>query len=80
MDLARNDINRVCDPLTCRVDRLMVVQKVRFRNIRVADVMDLTADERSFHMYNISCHRCPASYGQARRDSMRSVPFSPQGL
>ncbi|KAF2749156.1 anthranilate synthase-like protein component I [Sporormia fimetaria CBS 119925] len=27
VDLARNDINRVCDPLTCRVDQLMVVQK-----------------------------------------------------
>lgn len=28
VDLARNDINRVCDPLTTRVDKLMVVQKV----------------------------------------------------
>ena len=27
VDLARNDINRVCDPLTVRVDRLMVVEK-----------------------------------------------------
>ena len=27
VDLARNDINRVCNPLTTRVDRLMVVQK-----------------------------------------------------
>lgn len=27
VDLARNDINRVCDPLTTRVDKLMVVQK-----------------------------------------------------
>jgi anthranilate synthase component 1 len=27
VDLARNDVNRVCDPLTTRVDRLMVVQK-----------------------------------------------------
>ncbi|KAF2005188.1 anthranilate synthase component 1 [Amniculicola lignicola CBS 123094] len=27
VDLARNDINRVCDPLSTRVDRLMVVQK-----------------------------------------------------
>lgn len=27
VDLARNDINRVCDPLTTRVDRLMVVEK-----------------------------------------------------
>jgi anthranilate/para-aminobenzoate synthase component I len=26
--LARNDVNRVCDPLTTRVDKLMVVQKV----------------------------------------------------
>ncbi|KAF2804050.1 anthranilate synthase-like protein component I [Mytilinidion resinicola] len=27
VDLARNDVNRVCDPLSTRVDRLMVVQK-----------------------------------------------------
>ncbi|KAI0517371.1 anthranilate synthase component 1 [Xylaria bambusicola] len=27
VDLARNDINRICDPLTTRVDRLMVVEK-----------------------------------------------------
>lgn len=29
VDLARNDVNRVCDPLSTRVDKLMVVQKVR---------------------------------------------------
>jgi anthranilate synthase component 1 len=27
VDLARNDINRVCDPLSTRVDRLMVVER-----------------------------------------------------
>ncbi|KAI4138973.1 MAG: hypothetical protein L6R39_006522 [Caloplaca ligustica] len=27
VDLARNDVNRVCDPHTTRVDRLMVVEK-----------------------------------------------------
>ena len=27
VDLARNDVNRVCDPLTTRVDRLMVVER-----------------------------------------------------
>ena len=27
VDLARNDINRVCDPLTTRVDKLMAVEK-----------------------------------------------------
>ena len=27
VDLARNDVNRVCDPLSTRVDRLMIVQK-----------------------------------------------------
>jgi anthranilate synthase component 1 len=27
VDLARNDVNRVCDPLSTRVDKLMVVQK-----------------------------------------------------
>jgi len=30
VDLARNDVNRVCDPLTTRVDKLMVVQKVHY--------------------------------------------------
>ena len=29
VDLARNDVNRVCDPLSTRVDKLMVVQKVK---------------------------------------------------
>lgn len=27
VDLARNDVNRVCDPLSTRVDKLMIVQK-----------------------------------------------------
>lgn len=27
VDLARNDVNRVCDPITTKVDRLMVVEK-----------------------------------------------------
>ncbi|KAI9697183.1 MAG: hypothetical protein M1836_004747 [Candelina mexicana] len=27
VDLARNDVNRVCDPLSTRVDRLMIVEK-----------------------------------------------------
>ncbi|KAL2009752.1 hypothetical protein VTN00DRAFT_5559 [Thermoascus crustaceus] len=27
VDLARNDVNRVCDPMTTQVDRLMVVEK-----------------------------------------------------
>lgn len=27
VDLARNDVNRVCDPLSTRVDRIMVVEK-----------------------------------------------------
>ena len=27
VDLARNDVNRVCDPMSTRVDRLMVVEK-----------------------------------------------------
>jgi anthranilate synthase component 1 len=27
VDLARNDVNRVCDPRTTRVDRLMIVQR-----------------------------------------------------
>lgn len=28
VDLARNDVNYVCDPTTRRIDRLMVIQKV----------------------------------------------------
>jgi anthranilate synthase component 1 len=27
VDLARNDINRVCDPMETRVDRFLIVQK-----------------------------------------------------
>ena len=27
VDLARNDVNRICDPMTTQVDRLMVVEK-----------------------------------------------------
>ncbi|KAF1815569.1 anthranilate synthetase [Eremomyces bilateralis CBS 781.70] len=27
VDLARNDVNRVCDPLSTRVDRLMIIQR-----------------------------------------------------
>jgi anthranilate synthase component 1 len=33
VDLARNDVNRVCDPLSTRVDRLMVVE--RFSHVQV---------------------------------------------
>ena len=36
VDLARNDINRVCDPLTTTVDRLMTVE-------RFSHVMHLTS-------------------------------------
>ena len=38
VDLARNDVNRVCDPLTTRVDKLMVVQKFSHVQHLVSDV------------------------------------------
>jgi hypothetical protein len=40
VDLARNDVNRVCDPLTTRVDKLMVVQKVEPRHARLLGAME----------------------------------------
>lgn len=41
VDLARNDINRVCDPLTTRVDQLMVVQKFSHVQHLVSEVSGL---------------------------------------
>lgn len=42
VDLARNDVNRVCDPLTTRVDKLMVVQKVHTLTLEQARCALLT--------------------------------------
>ena len=57
VDLARNDVNRVCDPLSTRVDRLMVVQKVSSistfpRRLAIA-VSQEDTDCSSFRMFNI---------------------------
>lgn len=41
VDLARNDINRVCDPLSTRVDKLMVVQKFSHVQHLVSEVSGL---------------------------------------
>lgn len=74
VDLARNDVNRVCDPLSTRVDKLMVVQKVRdwLRGVEKGAIGVLMAS--SFHMYSIWCRKCLGCCGRARRDSTRSDP------
>lgn len=41
VDLARNDINRICDPLSTRVDKLMVVQKFSHVQHLVSEVSGL---------------------------------------
>ena len=41
VDLARNDVNRVCDPLSTRVDKLMVVQKFSHVQHLVSEVSGL---------------------------------------
>ncbi len=45
VDLARNDINRVCDPITTRVDRLMVVEKFSHVQHLVSQVSGVLRDE-----------------------------------
>jgi len=50
VDLARNDANRVCDPLTTRVDRLMVCDVGAQHATRFADISDnSTVFARSAH-------------------------------
>jgi anthranilate synthase component I len=44
VDLARNDINRVCDPLSTRVDRLMVVEKFSHVQHLVSQVSGVLRD------------------------------------
>ncbi|GAB7360513.1 hypothetical protein MBLNU230_g8463t1 [Neophaeotheca triangularis] len=52
VDLARNDINRVCDPLTTRVDRLMVVQKFSHVQHLTSEVSGLLrADKTRFDAF-----------------------------
>jgi len=47
VDLARNDINRVCDPLTTKVDKLMVVQKFSHVQHLVSEVSGVLRKEKT---------------------------------
>ncbi|KAL5346071.1 anthranilate synthase component 1 [Pseudogymnoascus australis] len=47
VDLARNDINRVCDPLTTRVDRLMAVEKFSHVQHLVSQVSGVLRPDKS---------------------------------
>lgn len=47
VDLARNDVNRVCDPLSTRVDRLMVVEKFSHVQHLVSQVSGILREGRS---------------------------------
>jgi len=47
VDLARNDVNRVCDPLSTRVDRLMVVEKFSHVQHLVSQVSGILREGQS---------------------------------
>lgn len=47
VDLARNDVNRVCDPLTTRVDKLMVVQKFSHVQHLVSEVSGVLRPDKT---------------------------------
>ncbi len=47
VDLARNDINRVCDPWSTRVDRLMVVEKFSHVQHLVSQVSGVLREGKS---------------------------------
>ena len=52
VDLARNDVNRVCDPLSTRVDRLMVVEKFSHVQHLVSQVSGVLRPEKTrFHAF-----------------------------
>nr|POE90583.1 anthranilate synthase component 1 [Quercus suber] len=52
VDLARNDVNRVCDPLTTKVEKLMVVQKFSHVQHLVSEVSgQLRADKTRFDAF-----------------------------
>ena len=52
VDLARNDVNRVCDPLSTRVDRLMVVEKFSHVQHLVSQVSGILRPDKSrFHAF-----------------------------
>ncbi|KAF9888343.1 hypothetical protein FE257_008776 [Aspergillus nanangensis] len=47
VDLARNDVNRVCDPTTTQVDRLMVVEKFSHVQHLVSQVSGILRPEKT---------------------------------
>jgi anthranilate synthase component I len=47
VDLARNDVNRVCNPLTTRVDRLMIVQKFSHVQHLVSEVSGVLRPDKT---------------------------------
>lgn len=47
VDLARNDVNRVCDPLSTRVDKLMVVQRFSHVQHLVSEVSGVLRPDKT---------------------------------
>jgi len=47
VDLARSDVNRICDPLSTRVDRLMVVQKFSHVQHLVSEVSGVLRHDKT---------------------------------
>lgn len=47
VDLARNDVNRICDPMTTQVDRLMVVEKFSHVQHLVSQVSGVLRPEKT---------------------------------
>lgn len=47
VDLARNDVNRICDPMTTQVDRLMVVEKFSHVQHLVSQVSGVRRPEKT---------------------------------
>lgn len=47
VDLARNDVNRVCDPLTTKVEKLMVVQKFSHVQHLVSEVSGVLRPDKT---------------------------------
>lgn len=47
VDLARNDVNRICDPVTTQVDRLMVVEKFSHVQHLVSQVSGILRPEKN---------------------------------
>ncbi|KAF1345446.1 anthranilate synthase component I [Delphinella strobiligena] len=47
VDLARNDINRICDPISTRVDKLMVVQKFSHVQHLVSEVSGILRPDKT---------------------------------